>query len=60
MLIILSVLVGYVVLAYALDYKDYSMHKGCGLDTLAFLCAPLLLPLKVKDAVQGFYRRLFK
>ena len=57
--IILCVIVGYIILSYYWEYRKYKKYKGCGLDTLALVFAPLLFPYTVKDGIKRLWHRVF-
>jgi hypothetical protein len=56
---ICAALAVYVVVSYVVGAISYKAN-GCGLDTLAFLAAPLLLPLVVRDWARNLKYRLFR
>ena len=56
-LYILLGLVGYIVISYvwgALSYK-----KGCGMDSLAFVLSPLVMPIAIWEKLSNLFRRIF-
>lgn len=57
-LYVLEALVGYIVLSYVWGIISYK--KGCGMDSLAFVCSPLLLPLAVKEMLEDWWYRVFR
>lgn len=57
-LYVLAALAGYMILSYvwgAINYK-----RGCGMDSLAFVCAPLLLPLATWELLGRLRYRVFR
>lgn len=54
-LLIIIGIVAYLVFCYAYESRNYK--RGCGLSALAFLLAPVLLPLSAWSSVKKSFRR---
>ena len=58
-LTILAVIAAYIVVSYIAGAMSYK-RNGCGLDTLAFLASPLILPLVVMEWLRNLRHRMFR